>query len=94
MATGRSAKKSLCYIFFLNKISTNVSDVLDKKVFVSLEKYFTKLVGKYYSPFKVKKLLDELDILIADSDLQFIEHSVNEILEDGNIEIKIKFRSI
>ena len=73
----------------INKISTNVSDVLDKKVFVSLEKYFTKLVGKYYSPFKVKKLLDELDILIADSDLQFIEHSVNEILEDGNIEIKI-----
>ena len=73
----------------VNKISTDVSDVLDKKLFLPLEKYFSKVIGKYYSPFKVKKLLDELDVLIADNDLQFIEHSVNEILEDGNIEIKI-----
>jgi outer membrane protein insertion porin family len=73
----------------VNKISTNVSAVLDKKLFLPLEKYFSKVIGKYYSPFKVKKLLDELDVLIADNDLQFIEHSVNEILEDGNVEIKI-----
>ena len=73
----------------INKISTNVSDVLDKKIFVELQKYFTGVVGKYYSPFKVKKLLDELDILIANNDLQFIEHSVSEILEGDSIEIKI-----
>jgi len=71
------------------KISTNVSDVLDKKLFVPLKKNFTKVVGKYYSPFTVKKLLDELDLLIASNDLQFIEHSVNEILEGETIEIKI-----
>ena len=73
----------------INKISTNVSEVMDKKIFLPLEKNYTKLVGKYYSPFKVKKLLDELDTLIANNDLQFIEHSVNEILENGAIEIKI-----
>ena len=73
----------------VNKISTNVSDVLDKKLFVPLEKTFKKVIGKYYSPFTVKKLLDELDLLIADNDLQFIEHSVNEILDDESIEIKI-----
>jgi outer membrane protein insertion porin family len=73
----------------VNKIFTNVSDVLDKKIFSPLQKSYTKIIGKYYSPFTVKKLLDELDILIANNDLQFIEHSVNEILEGDTIEIKI-----
>ena len=73
----------------VNKISTNISDVLDKKQFFSLQDSYTKIIGKYYSPFTVKKLLDELDILIANNDLQFIEHSVNEILENDTIEIKI-----
>ena len=73
----------------INKISTNVSEVLDKKIFLPLQANFTKIVGKYYSPFQVKKLLDELDLLIASNDLQFIEHSVNEILEGDTVEIKI-----
>ena len=73
----------------ITKISTNVSEVFDKKLFFPLQQQFKKIVGKYYSPFKVKKLLDELDILIVNNDLQFVEHSVNEILESGNIEIKI-----
>ena len=75
--------------FRVNKISTNVSDVLDRKLFVPLQSNFTKIIGKYYSPFTVTKLLEELDILIANNDLQFIEHSVNEILEGDTIEIKI-----
>ena len=75
--------------YIVNKISTNISDVLNKKTFLPLEKSFKKNVGKYYSPFSVKKLLDELDSLISTNDLQFIEHSVSEILEDGKIEIKI-----
>jgi outer membrane protein insertion porin family len=73
----------------VTKITSNVSDVLDKKIFIPLQKNFTKVIGKYYSPFTVKKLLDEVDLLIAANDLQFIEHSVNEILEGGSIEIKI-----
>jgi len=73
----------------INKISTNVSSVFDKKVFIPLKKNYSKILGSYYSPFKVKKLLDDLDILIVSNDLQFVEHSVNEILENGNIEIKI-----
>ena len=73
----------------VNKISTNVSEVIDKKLFFPLQDKFKKIIGKYYSPFTVKKLLDELDTLIADNDLQFIEHSVNEILEGETIEIKI-----
>ena len=73
----------------VNKISTNVSEILDKNSFVGLQDSFKKIIGKYYSPFTVKKLLTELDLLIVEKDLQFIEHSVNEILEGETIEIKI-----
>jgi outer membrane protein insertion porin family len=73
----------------VTKVSTNVSEVLSKKEFLPLQKSFAKIVGRYYSPFTVKKLLDELDTIIADADLQFIEHSVNEILENDEIEIVV-----
>jgi len=73
----------------INKISTNVSEVLDKNLFSNLQSDYKKVIGKYYSPFTVKKLLDQLDLLIANNDLQFIEHSVNEILEGESVEIKI-----
>ena len=33
-------------------------------------------IGNYYSPFTVKKLLDELDLIISNEDLQFIEHNL------------------
>ena len=73
----------------INKISTNASEVLDKRIFLPLQDNYKKVIGKYYSPFTVKKLLDEVDIVIANNDLQFIEHSVNEILQGETIEIKI-----
>ncbi len=73
----------------IKKISTNVDQAIDKSNFVSLNKQFKKVVGKYYSPFTIKKLLDEVDLLIASKDIQFVEHSVNEIIEDESIEIKI-----
>ncbi len=73
----------------IKKISTNVDQVIDKKIFIPLNKEFRKYAGKYYSPFSVKKLLDQVDLIIANNDLQFIEHSVNEIIEADGIEIKI-----
>ena len=73
----------------VNKISTNINDALDKKVFLALDNEFEKVVGDFYSPFKIKSLLDELDRLINFNDLQFIEHSVNEIISKEGIEIII-----
>ena len=73
----------------ITKISTDVSNVLDKKLFIPMQDLYVKNIGKYYSPFLVKKLLDRLDLLIVNNDLQFIEHSVNEILDGDEIEIKI-----
>ena len=73
----------------INKISTNIDSVIDKKLFEPIVNNYKDIIGKYYSPFKVKKILDEVDLLISSNDLQFIEHSVNEIIENESIEIKI-----
>ncbi len=73
----------------ISKISTNVDQVLDKNLFLPLNQIYKKSIGEYYSPFKVKKLLDELDLIISNEDLQFIEHNVNEIINDDTIELII-----
>ena len=56
-------------------------------MFFPLEKEYLKYIGDYYSPFKVKKLLDKLDELIEANSLQFVEHNVEEIIENDNINI-------
>lgn len=73
--------------FTINKISTNIDQVFDKKLFFPLNKIFNKYAGSYYSPFKIKKLLDQIDILIDDNNLQFVEHNVQEIVETDSINI-------
>ena len=73
----------------VNKISTNIDDALDKNVFFKINKEFNKVIGDYYSPFKVKSILDELDAIINSNDLQFVQHSVNEIVSTEGIELKI-----
>ncbi len=73
----------------ISKISTKVDPVLDKKIFLPLNKIYQEVIGNYYSPFTVKKLLDELDLIISNEDLQFIEHNVNEILKEDTIELVI-----
>ena len=75
--------------YVISKISTKVDPVLDKTLFLPLNKIYNKTVGSYYSPFTVKKLLDELDLIISNEDLQFIEHNVNEIVKDDTIELII-----
>ncbi len=73
--------------YTINKISTNVDPVFDKNLFFSLNKTYKKYIGEYYSPFKIKKLLEELDELIINNNLQFVEHNVEEIIENNSINI-------
>ncbi len=73
--------------FIINKISTNVDEVFDKKIFFPLNDIFKEYVGVYYSPFKIKDLLDELDKLIEKNSLQFVEHNVQENVEGDKINI-------
>ena len=73
--------------YTIKKISTKVDEVFDKQIFFPLNKTFKKYVGEYYSPFKIKKLLDEMDEIIEENNLQFVEHNVQEIIEDESINI-------
>ena len=73
--------------YTINKISTKIDPVFDKKIFFSLNKIFKNYVGNYYSPFSIKKLLDELDEVIEINNLQFVEHNVEEIIEGNSINI-------
>ena len=73
--------------YFIGKISTNVDTVFDKKIFFPLNKTYKKFAGQFYSPFKVKDILDEIDELIANNNLQFVEHNVQEQIEGDSINI-------
>ncbi len=74
--------------YLVKKIITNVDPVFDKSLFYSLNDKFEKIVGKYYSPFKIKLLLEDIDELIEKKNLQFIEHNVEEIIEGDSIIVK------
>ncbi len=73
--------------FIISKITTNVDQVFDKKLFFPLNKSYKKYVGDYYSPFKIKTLLEELDELIEKNNLQFVEHNVQETIDGSSIKI-------
>ena len=74
--------------YILKKITTNVDPVFDKKIFEPLQKNYKKYIGSYYSPFSIKKLLDEIDLLIETRNIQFVEHNVETVVENDGIEIK------
>ena len=39
--------------------------MFDKEIFFPLNNVYKDFIGEYYSPFKIKKLLEEIDDLIA-----------------------------
>ena len=78
----------------LNKISTNVDPVFDKKLFFPLNKKYKKYIGEYYSPFKIKKILEEIDELIDKNNLQFVEHNVEEIIEGDKLILILIFLKV
>lgn len=72
----------------VNKISINVDGVLDKKIFNPMQKIYKNYIGDYYSPFSIKEILEEIDLIIDENNLQFIEHNVEETVNADTIEIK------
>ena len=74
--------------YTIEKISTNADPVFDKKLFFPLNEIYKKYIGEYYSPFKVKKMLEEIDEIISNNNLQFVEHNVEEIVKKNSIDIK------
>ena len=74
--------------YLIKKIITNVDPVFDKNLFYSLNDKFEKIIGKYYSPFKIKLLLEDIDELIEKKNLQFVEHNVEELVDGDSIIVK------
>ena len=73
--------------YTINKISTKIDKVFDKRIFFPLNEIFKEYAGSYYSPFKIKELLEEIDQIIDFNNLQFVEHNVQEIVENDTINI-------
>ena len=73
--------------YIINKISTNINPVIEQNIFNPLQKTYNKYIGNYYSPFTIKKILDEIDEIIDENNIQFVEHNVEEVLENNTIEI-------
>ena len=73
--------------FTFGKFSTVVDDVFDKKIFFPLNDIYIKYAGNYYSPFKVKEILEEIDLLISNNNLQFVEHRVKEDISGNKISL-------
>ena len=73
--------------YSIQKISTNLDTTFDKKIFLPLENIYQKYLGDFYSPFKIKKILEEIDEIIDKNNLQFVEHNVEESLEGKNVNI-------
>tara|TARA_B100001057_G_C22850779_1_gene950884 strand:- start:408 stop:2654 length:2247 start_codon:yes stop_codon:yes gene_type:complete len=74
--------------FTIDRITTNVDPVFDNKLFFPLKKAYDKLIGEYYSPFAIKKILEDVDKIIENNNLQFVEHNVEEDVKDKTISIK------
>ncbi len=78
------------YVFA--KIETVLDTTFDKEIFFPLRENYNELVGTYYSPFKIKKILEEIDIIIENNNLQFVEHSVQETIEGDKINLAFKIK--
>ena len=77
--------------YVIKKIGTNIDQVFDKNIFFDLEKSYQKYIGEFYSPFSITILLKDIDEIIENNNLQFVEHNVEEKLDESKGEIEILF---
>ncbi len=74
----------------IKKLSTDIDPVFDNSMFADLKDEFTSYAGEYYSPFKVQKILTKIDKIVDQNELQFVQHTVKETVDDKNIDIVFK----
>ena len=77
--------------YIITKISIIADPTFEKNIFEFLNKKFKKYIGEYYSPFSIKKLLENIDELIANKNLQFVSHNVEEKIDNKTSEIEVVF---
>ncbi len=75
--------------FRFENVSLIISETLDKNSFVEITKDLPKLKNKYYSPKKIKKILDSIDKLSTKKDLQFIKSELIETIKNDKLLVTI-----
>jgi len=75
--------------FKFKKITANVDKALDQSAFLSLEEDMNKIVGEYYSPNKLKVILNKINKLSEQRELQFINHEIKDTLEGNEVSVVI-----
>ena len=76
--------------FRVKKLATDIDPVFDSSIFQRLEDEFKNFAGDYYSPFKIQKILTKIDDIIDDNELQFVQHSVSETVDEDGIDVVFK----
>ena len=72
------------------RFSTDIDPVFDASIFQDLKPTFEKYAGDYYSPFKIKKILERVDEIIDNSQLQFVQHTVKESSSEDGIDVEFR----
>ena len=75
--------------FRFENVSLKISEGLDKNYFVGISKDLPKLKNKYYSPKKIKKILDKINKLSTKKDLQFINSELIETIKNDKLLVRI-----
>ncbi len=71
------------------EVSLKISEGLDNKSFIEVTKDLHKHKNKYYSPTKIKKILDKINKLSTKKDLQFIDSELIETIKNDKILVTI-----
>ena len=74
----------------IKKLATDIDPVFDNSIFEELKDEFTAFAGEYYSPFKIGKILTKIDKIVDQNELQFVQHTVIETVDEKNIDITFK----
>jgi len=72
------------------RFSTDIDPVFNASIFEEIKPIFKKNAGEYYSPFKIKKILENIDEIIDNNQLQFVQHTVKEYAGDDGIDVEFK----
>ena len=75
--------------FVVDKVNLLVNENIDKNHFKEIIPNLKKLESKYYSPVKLRKIIDKIESLSLVKELQFIETSISETLKGKKLDIDI-----
>ena len=75
--------------FRFEDVSLIIAEGLDKNSFIGISKDLPELKNKYYSPKKIKKILDKINKLSTKKDLQFINSELIETIKNDKLLVRI-----